>query len=86
MTHTLGKEVLMNPPILILDDSTSNVDSDTEDKIKNALNSIMEDRTTFVIANRLSTVHQADRILVMDKGNIVDEGTHKELILSLIHI
>tara|TARA_Y100000817_G_scaffold109821_2_gene85909 strand:- start:3944 stop:4855 length:912 start_codon:yes stop_codon:yes gene_type:complete len=76
----IARVVLMNPPILILDDSTSNVDSDTEDKIKNALNSIMEDRTTFVIANRLSTVHQADRILVMDKGNIVDEGTHKELI------
>ena len=76
----IARVVLMNPPILVLDDSTSNVDSDTEDKIKNAMNSIMEDRTTFVIANRLSTVHQADRILVMDKGNIVDEGTHKELI------
>ena len=76
----IARVVLMNPPILVLDDSTSNVDSDTEDKIKNAMNSIMEDRTTFVIANRLSTVHQADRILVMDKGNIVNEGTHKELI------
>ncbi len=76
----IARVVLMNPPILILDDSTSNVDSDTEDKIKNAMNSIMEDRTTFVIANRLSTVHRSDRILVMDKGNIVDEGTHKELI------
>jgi len=76
----IARVVLMNPPILILDDSTSNVDSGTENKIKNAMNSIMKDRTTFVIANRLSTVHQADRILVMDKGNIVDEGTHKELI------
>tara|TARA_Y100001970_G_scaffold8156_1_gene9416 strand:+ start:122147 stop:123931 length:1785 start_codon:yes stop_codon:yes gene_type:complete len=76
----IARVVLMNPPILILDDSTSNVDSGTENKIKNAMNSIMKDRTTFVIANRLSTVHQADRILVMDKGNIVNEGTHKELI------
>jgi ATP-binding cassette subfamily B protein len=76
----IARVLLMDPPILILDDSTSNVDSDTEDKIKEAMNSLMAGRTTFVIANRLSTLHKADRILVMDQGQIIEQGSHEELI------
>jgi ABC-type multidrug transport system fused ATPase/permease subunit len=70
----------MNPRILILDDSTSSVDTQTEKLIQSALDTLMEGRTTFVIAHRLSTVRRADMILVMDKGQIVERGTHEELL------
>ena len=70
----------MNPRILILDDSTSSVDTQTEKLIQAALDALMEGRTTFVIAHRLSTVRRADIILVMDKGQIVERGTHVELL------
>jgi ABC-type multidrug transport system fused ATPase/permease subunit len=70
----------MNPRILILDDSTSSVDTQTEKLIQAALDTLMEGRTTFVIAHRLSTVRRADMILVMDKGQIVERGTHDELL------
>jgi ABC-type multidrug transport system fused ATPase/permease subunit len=65
---------------LILDDSTSSVDTQTEKLIQAALDALMEGRTTFVIAHRLSTVRRADMILVMDKGQIVERGTHNELL------
>jgi ABC-type multidrug transport system fused ATPase/permease subunit len=71
---------LLNPRILILDDSTSSVDTQTELEIQRALINLMHGRTTFVIAHRLSTVHRADLILVMDDGKIVEKGTHTELI------
>jgi ATP-binding cassette subfamily B multidrug efflux pump len=77
---SIARALLINPPILILDDSTSSVDADTEDQIRTAMESVMENRTTFVIANRLSTVHRADRIIVLDQGKIVEEGTHKQLL------
>ena len=77
---SIARAVLLDPPILILDDSTSSVDAKTEEDIRIALKSVTENRTTFVIAHRLSTVHQADKILVMANGEIVETGKHTELI------
>jgi ATP-binding cassette subfamily B multidrug efflux pump len=76
----IARALLMNPRILILDDSTSSVDTQTEKLIQAALDALMEGRTTFVIAHRLSTVRRADMILVMDQGQIVERGTHNELL------
>jgi ABC-type multidrug transport system fused ATPase/permease subunit len=76
----IARALLMNPRILILDDSTSSVDTQTEKLIQAALDALMEGRTTFVIAHRLSTVRRADMILVMDQGRIVERGTHNELL------
>jgi ATP-binding cassette subfamily B multidrug efflux pump len=76
----IARALLMNPRILILDDSTSSVDTQTEKLIQAALDTLMEGRTTFVIAHRLSTVRRADMILVMDQGRIVERGTHDELL------
>lgn len=76
----IARALLMNPRILILDDSTSSVDTQTEKMIQAALDALMEGRTTFVIAHRLSTVRRADMILVMDKGQVVERGTHTELL------
>jgi ATP-binding cassette subfamily B multidrug efflux pump len=76
----IARALLMNPRILILDDSLSSVDTQTEKLIQAALDHLMEGRTTFVIAHRLSTVRRADMILVMDKGQIVERGTHEELL------
>jgi ATP-binding cassette subfamily B multidrug efflux pump len=78
----IARALLMNPRILILDDSLSSVDTQTEKLIQAALDSLMEGRTTFVIAHRLSTVRRADMILVMDKGRIVERGTHQELLVQ----
>ena len=76
----IARALLMDPRILILDDSTSSVDTQTEKLIQAALDNLMEGRTTFVIAHRLSTVRRADMILVMDKGRVVERGTHDELL------
>jgi ATP-binding cassette subfamily B protein len=77
---TIARTLLKNPRILILDDSTSSVDTETEADIRDALNELMEDRTTFIIAHRIHSVMVADLIVVLDKGKIVQMGTHKELI------
>lgn len=76
----IGRALLMNPRILILDDSTSSVDTQTEHLIQKALSTLMEGRTTLIIAQRLSTVKKADLILVMDQGRIVEQGTHQQLL------
>ncbi|MEE2885242.1 MAG: ABC transporter ATP-binding protein [Chloroflexota bacterium] len=75
----IARTVLLDPPILILDDSTSSVDMETEYRIQEALNAVVKNRTTFVIAHRLSTIRQADLILVVEDGEIVERGTHDEL-------
>ena len=76
----IARALLLNPRILILDDSTSSVDTETERLIQSALERLMEGRTTFVIAQRLSTVRRADLILVMQDGRIAEQGTHLELL------
>ena len=77
---SIARAVLIDPPILVLDDSTSSVDAHTEDLIRQAMESVMRGRTTFVIAHRLSTVHSADEVLVLSEGEIVERGTHAELL------
>ncbi len=77
---TIARTILKNPSILIMDDSTSAVDSETEEKIKKALEKLMTGRTTFIIAHRIQTLKIADRILVMDRGSIIQEGTHHDLV------
>ncbi len=76
----LARIILKNPPILVLDEATSALDTVTEKLIQDALNRVMENRTVFAIAHRLSTIRNADLILVMDKGEIVERGTHEELL------
>lgn len=76
----IARTLLKNPRILILDDSTSSVDTETEAEIRQALVELMQDRTTFIIAHRIQSVMDADLILVMDKGRIVQQGTHDQLV------
>ncbi|MGB5721011.1 MAG: lipid A export permease/ATP-binding protein MsbA [Woeseiaceae bacterium] len=76
----IGRALLKNAPLLILDEATSSLDTQSERRIQDALNLLMKDRTTLVIAHRLSTVEKADRIIVLDAGRIVESGTHAELI------
>lgn len=77
---TIARTLLKNPRILILDDSTSSVDTETEAAIRDALNELMENRTTFIIAHRIQSVMIADLILVLDKGEVIQTGTHEELL------
>ena len=76
----IARTVLLDPPILVLDDSTSSIDAGTEHLLREALESVMHGRTTFVIAHRLSTVMHADQIIVLDMGTIAEQGTHRELV------
>ncbi|MQG77470.1 MAG: ABC transporter ATP-binding protein, partial [SAR202 cluster bacterium] len=76
----IARTILLDPPILVLDDSTSSIDAGTEHLLRLALESVMKGRTTFVIAHRLSTVRHADQILVLDNGSIAEKGTHNELV------
>ena len=76
----MAQALIGNPKILILDEATSNVDTMTEQRIQKAFLKMMEGRTSFIIAHRLSTIREADLILVMDKGKIIEQGTHNELL------
>ena len=77
---TIARAILIDSPMLILDEATSNVDTQTERQIQAAMLHLMRGRTCFVIAHRLSTIQGADQILVMDRGAIVERGTHRELL------
>lgn len=76
----IARAILADPRVIILDEATSSLDTESEALIQRSLNELMKDRTTFVIAHRLSTIRQADRILVIEDGRIVERGTHAELI------
>ena len=76
----IARALLKDPAILILDEATSSLDSESEQLVQDALETLMQGRTTFVIAHRLSTVRRADRIIVLDEGRIVEDGTHEELL------
>ncbi|MDJ0911065.1 MAG: lipid A export permease/ATP-binding protein MsbA [Woeseiaceae bacterium] len=76
----IGRALLKNAPLLILDEATSSLDTQSERRIQAALNELMKDRTTFVIAHRLSTVERADQIIVLDSGRIIESGTHADLL------
>ena len=78
----IARALLKNTPILILDEATSSLDSESEKYIQEALENLMKNRTTLVIAHRLSTIEKADRICVLSEGEIVEIGTHNELIVN----
>jgi subfamily B ATP-binding cassette protein MsbA len=77
---TIARALFKNPPILILDEATSQLDTESEMLVRQALDNLMEGRTTLVIAHRLSTVQHADRIAVMEGGRVVEEGSHQALL------
>ncbi|MEG2597340.1 MAG: ATP-binding cassette domain-containing protein, partial [Oscillospiraceae bacterium] len=79
---TIARAILADPKILILDEATSSVDTKTELDIQRAMDKVMQHRTSFVIAHRLSTIRDANLILVMNQGDIVEQGTHKELLAA----
>ena len=76
---TIARAMLYDTQMLILDEATSNVDTNTEQKVQRAMQDLMKGKTSFVIAHRLSTIQHADRILVMEHGDVVEQGTHEEL-------
>ena len=79
---SISRAILANPKIIILDEATSNLDTESESYIQKSLNELMKNRTTFVIAHRLSTIRQADQILVIEKGKITEQGTHDQLLAA----
>jgi ABC-type multidrug transport system fused ATPase/permease subunit len=77
---SIARVLLKNPPLVVFDEATSNIDTDTEIKIREALENLTRGRTTFIIAHRLSTLHNVDRIVVVDRGRIVEQGPHHDLL------
>ena len=76
----IARVMLMDPPMLILDEATSNIDTMTELRVQKAFAAMVKGRTSFVVAHRLSTIKESDRILVMNQGHVVETGTHEELL------
>ena len=76
----IARAMLKNAPVLVLDEATSSLDSISESYIQEAFAELMKSKTTIVIAHRLSTIQKMDKIIVLDKGEIIEEGTHKELL------
>ena len=76
----IARAAVADPPVLILDEATSSIDTRTEMKIQEAFQSMMRGRTSFIVAHRLSTIREADVILVMKDGNIIEQGSHEELL------
>jgi subfamily B ATP-binding cassette protein MsbA len=76
----IARAILKNPPVLIFDEATSALDTESELLVQQAIERLMENRTTFVIAHRLSTIQRADLIIVLDRGRIVQRGTHESLL------
>jgi len=79
---SLARAIVADPQILIMDEATSSVDTETEQQIQKGMASLLKNRMGFIIAHRLSTIRQADRILFIDQGKIVEQGTHKELMIK----
>jgi ABC-type multidrug transport system fused ATPase/permease subunit len=77
---SIARALLKNPPIMILDEATSALDAKTERRVQEAIDAAMRGRTTFVIAHRLATIRNADRILMFDQGRIIESGTFDELV------
>lgn len=82
---SFARAILANPALFVLDEATSSIDTETEAKIQYAIEKLLEGRTSFIIAHRLSTIRHADRILVIDKGKIIEDGTHSELMKNKKH-
>ena len=82
----IARVMLCKPPMLILDEATSSIDTRTEMKIQDAFAELMEGRTTFIVAHRLSTIREADVILVMKDGRVIEQGNHKSLLKRAVFI
>jgi len=82
---SFARAILADPAIFVLDEATSSIDTETEQRIQQAIETLLDGRTSFIIAHRLSTIRHADRILVIDKGHVIEDGTHKELMAKKGH-